>query len=225
MSQDPMSPARTVALLPVGPISKVATAALFASCAANLFGTWTDWNRYRVAADYVAGEPGVGVADLVGADNAAMGAVWLMLLALVAAGTTFLTWLWRARQNAERLTHVRHRWSRGWTIGAWFVPVMNLWSPRQIVDDVWRTSRPGVPENIDRVDPLDHSPLVRGWWYAVLANVVVLFILRVETRREVTIGVLKAAAVWGTISTLALLVAAILLSQVIRQITRWQTTR
>jgi hypothetical protein len=207
----------------VGPIAKVATTTLFASCAANVFGTWTDWHRYTVATDFVAGEPGVGIADLVGADNAAMGAVWLMLLALFAAAAMFLTWLWRARLNAERLCRARHRWSRGWTIGAWFVPVVNLWYPRQVVDDIWRTSRPGVPADTYQVDGLDHSGLVRGWWYAMLANVVVVALLRAETRGEVTLGTLKTAAVYGTISTLLLIVAAVLLSRVIRQITHWQT--
>jgi len=207
----------------VGPIATVATTMLFASCAANLFATWTDWHRYQVAADYVAGEPGTGVADLVSADNQAMGAVWLSLFGLIAAGMMFLTWLWRARVNAEHLCRAEHRWSRGWTIGSWFVPVVNLWFPRQIVDDIWRTSRPGVPADTYRVDGLELSPLVRAWWYTMLANVLVVLVLRVETRGEVTIEVLKTAAQYGTVSTLLLLVGATLLSQVIRQITQWQS--
>jgi hypothetical protein len=216
--------ARELALLPVRPIATVATTMVFANCAANLFGTWTDWHRYQVAADYVAGEPGVGVADLVSADNLAMGAVWLTVLALGGAAMVFLTWLWRSRVNAERLCRAEHRLSRGWTIGAWFVPVVNLWFPKQVVDDIWRTSRPGVPADTYRVDGLTPSPLVSVWWYSLLANVLVVAVLRVETRGEVTIEVLKAAAVYGTVSTLLLLVAATLLSQVIRQITQWQST-
>lgn len=206
------------------PTATVATAMLFASCAANLFASWTDWHRYQVAADYVAGEPGVGVADLVSADNVAMGAVWLTFLALVAAAMVFLTWLWRARINAERLCPAEHRWSRGWTVGAWFVPGVNLWFPRQVVDDIWRTSRPDVPADTYRVDGLEQSPLVRAWWYAILANVLVVLVLRIETSGEVTVEVLKMAALYGTISTLLLVVAAALLSQVIRQITHWQST-
>lgn len=216
--------ARELALLPVRPIATVATSMLFANCAANVFGTWTDWHRYLVAADYVAGEPGVGVADLVSADNLAMGAVWLAFLALVAAATVFLTWLWRTRLNAERLCRAEHRWSRGWTVGAWFVPVVNLWFPRQVVDDIWRTSRPGVPEDTYRADVLPSSPLVSTWWYAMLANVAVFAVMRVETGREATIEVLKAAALYGTVSTLLLIAGATLLSRVIRQITQWQST-
>ncbi|MGB3440358.1 MAG: DUF4328 domain-containing protein [Actinophytocola sp.] len=223
-SHDPRSPARAPALIAVRPTATVAITMLFASCAANLFATWTDWHRYQVASDYVAGEPGIGVADLVGADNVAMGAVWLTFLALAAAATVFLTWLWRARMNAERLCPAEHRWSRGWTIGAWFVPVVNLWFPRQIVDDIWRASRPDVPADTYRVDGLEQSPLVRAWWYAILANVLVVLALRIETSGEVTVEVLRSAALYGSVSTLLLVVAAIFLTQVIRQITRWQSS-
>ena len=215
---------RPLALLPVRPIATVATTMLFASCAANVFATWTDWHRYRVATDFVAEEPGVGIADLVSADNLAMGAVWLTVLALLAAAAVFLTWLWRARVNAERLCRAEHRLSRGWTVGAWFVPVVNLWFPKQVVADIWRTSRPGVPQDTGRVDGLAQSPLVHAWWYTLLANVAVLVVLRVETRGAVTLGVLRSAALYGAVSTLLLLIAAVLLSQVIRQVTRWQST-
>lgn len=214
---------RPLALLPVRPVATVATTLLFASCAANVFASWTDWHRYQVAAAFVTEEAGVGIADLVSADNLAMGAVWLVLIALFSAAAAFLTWLWRTRVNAERLCRAEHRRSQGWTVGAWFVPGVNLWFPRQIVDDIWRTSRPGVPEDTYRVDGLAQSPLVRAWWYTILANVAVLALLRVETRGPVTVTVLKSAAVYGTVSTLLLLVAAVLLSQVIRQITRWQS--
>ncbi|MFI7678664.1 DUF4328 domain-containing protein [Actinophytocola sp. NPDC049390] len=216
--------ARPLALLPVRPIATVATIMLFATCAANVFGTWTDWRRHEVATDFVAEEPGVGIADLVAADNMAMGAVWLMVLALLATAAVFLTWLWRTRLNAERLCRAEHRLPRGWTVGAWFVPVVNLWFPMRIVTDVWRTSRPGVPADTYRVDGLAQSPLVHAWWYTLLANVAVLVVLRVETRSVVTVDVLRAAALYGTVSTVLLVVAAVLLSQVIRQITRWQST-
>jgi hypothetical protein len=215
--------ARALAPLPVRQIATAATTMLFANCAANLFGSWTDWHRYQVATDYLAGEPGIGVADLVSADNVAMSAMWLTFLALVGAATLFLMWLWRARVNAERLCRAEHRWTRGWTIGAWFVPVVNLWFPRQIVDDVWRTSRPGVPADTYRADGLASSPLVSAWWYTLLANVAVVAVTRVRTGREATVEVLQAAALFGTISTLLLLVAAVLLSRVIHQITDWQS--
>lgn len=207
----------------MAPIAKIATMALFTSCGVNVVGAWTEGHRYQVAVDYVAGEPGVGVAELVNADNVATAWGWLMLLAMVAAAMAFLTWLWRARVNAEQLCRAEHRHTRGWTVGAWFVPFVNLLFPLQIVDDVWRTSRPGVPKDTYRVDDLDHSRLVSAWWFAMLANLAVYVVGHLRSTGQEILTLLRSAAVYSTASALVLFLAAVLLSRVIRQITRWQT--
>jgi hypothetical protein len=146
------------------------------------------------------------------------------LLAMVASVTVFLTWLWRARVNSERLSGVRHRMGRGWTIGAWFCPVVNLWFPRRIVDDIWRASRPGVPADQLQIDPLPLSPLVRAWWLVLIANYAMQYLLRLQTNTsDVTVGYFETIAVYSTISTGLMLVAGVLLIRVVRQITEWQT--
>jgi hypothetical protein len=53
-----------------------------------------------------------------------------------------LVWFHRVRVNAEVFAPAGHRLSRGWSIGAWFVPVVNLWFPKQIANDIWRASTP-----------------------------------------------------------------------------------
>ena len=196
-----------------------------AVCAANLYGTWTAWNAHSVVADYVAGMPGVTDSDLYAADDATLSAVWVSLPVFVASATVFLVWLWRARVNSERLSGVRHRMSRGWTIGAWFCPIVNLWFPRRIVDDIWRASRPGVPADQFQIDPLPLSPLVRAWWLVLIANYVMQYLLRLRTNSaDVTVSTFETIAVYSTISTGLMLVAGALLIRVVRQITEWQST-
>ncbi|WP_166663937.1 DUF4328 domain-containing protein [Actinophytocola oryzae] len=194
-------------------------------CAVDLYATWAAWNTHSVVADFVAGVPGVTDSDLYAADDATTTALWLSVLALVASAAVFLTWLWRARVNSERLSGVHHRLGRGWTIGGWFCPIVNLWFPRRIVDDIWRTSRPDVPTDQLQVDPLPLSPLVRAWWLALVANYVVLYFLRIQNSSgDVTLGYFETVAVYSTISTGLVLVAGVLLIRVVRQITEWQST-
>lgn len=219
--KEPVIPALN--LTPLSQAATAATALLAVSCAVNVYGTWADWNRYLVADDVVTGAPGVGIADLVGADNTSAGAFWLMLIALALTAAVFLTWLWRARTNAELINTAEHRLPRGWTIGGWFCPIVNLWFPRLILDDIWRTSRPGVPADQRRVHGLEQSPLVRAWWYALLANWVLMLFLRLQTRGEVTASTLQTIAAFSTVSLLLVLAAAALLIRVIRQVTEWQS--
>lgn len=54
-------------------------------------------------------------------------------------GLAFLAWFRRARINAEgRGWH--QRFARGWTLWGWIVPVVSLWIPLQVMDDIWQAS-------------------------------------------------------------------------------------
>jgi hypothetical protein len=58
-------------------------------------------------------------------------------LLLLPTTVVFLIWFYRARQNAGHLDS-RQRWSPGWSIFGWFVPICFLWFPYQIMLDIWR---------------------------------------------------------------------------------------
>lgn len=83
--------------------------------------------------------------------------------AYLAAGVLFICWL-NQLARSDRITRPELRWSEGWAIGSWFTPVINLWVPAVIVNDVRRAG------NRRRNEPEDAgSPLMRWWWAAFLA--------------------------------------------------------
>ena len=55
------------------------------------------------------------------------------LIAVLCTIPVFLVWFSRVRHNAGLWGPQRR--SRGWAIGAWFTPVVNLWFPYQIAAD------------------------------------------------------------------------------------------
>jgi hypothetical protein len=58
---------------------------------------------------------------------------------IVVTGVAFVAWFRGARINAEgRGWH--QRFARAWTFWGWIVPVVNLWIPLQIMDDIWQVS-------------------------------------------------------------------------------------
>lgn len=78
-------------------------------------------------------------------------------------GIAFVAWTWIATRNARDAgASVRH--APGWALGGWLVPVLNLWRPKQMVDDLWRASMPGVPAGIDL--RLVRTPLTTTCWWA-----------------------------------------------------------
>jgi Domain of unknown function (DUF4328) len=84
-----------------------------------------------------AGAP-VADAELDGNDNRQALVAFLKFGGLIACGILFIRWLRAAYRNADVVAPGLRRYKHGWAIGAWFVPFLNLWRPKQIVNDVWR---------------------------------------------------------------------------------------
>ncbi|MDQ0991976.1 DUF4328 domain-containing protein [Streptomyces sp. V3I7] len=55
----------------------------------------------------------------------------------------FIAWLWRVRDNGMVLSGERPRYAGFWVYAGWVVPLVNLWVPRGLIADVYRSSVPG----------------------------------------------------------------------------------
>jgi hypothetical protein len=78
----------------------------------------------------------------------------------------FISWTYRAYRNGPALGAQSPRFGAGWAIGGWFVPILWLWRPKQIVDDIWRMSDPADPPFVRSVDWRNRSVpfLISAWW-------------------------------------------------------------
>jgi hypothetical protein len=134
----------------------------------RMVSTWGDYARIQ---DLVAGRLTFDAAKSAELDSlmADAGTTAVTFLGVVAAGVVFLMWFSRARVNAELVSPMPHRLSRGWAIGGWFVPVANWWLPAVAMNDVARASDPDGAQR--RVDPI-----VAAWWSSlVLSSLLVTF--------------------------------------------------
>lgn len=219
-SQDPPKPI-TPRLTPLRGPAATATTLIGATCLVGIASAWSDWHRYGVVDDYVAARPGVLVADLNRADSISVTVGVLYLCTLVAAGVAFVVWLSRARSNAELINGAAHRRSRGWLVGGWICPVVNLWFPYQVVDDVWRTSDPGTPADLHSVADLPRTPRVLRWWLVFLSIDLGSVWLYLSGDEDI-VRSLRETAVLNTVTTVLLCAAGVFAAQILRQITEWQ---
>ncbi|WP_372409048.1 DUF4328 domain-containing protein [Streptomyces luteireticuli] len=138
-------------------------------------------------------------------------------------------WFRRVRLNAEALAPGSHRFGSGWAVGAWFTPVVNLWFPKQIADDIWRASAPAGPQGPPR-------GLLDSWWVcgvlagAVNAVTTVAYALaEARTHRhghlQEDVRRLRTLAGAGAFGYLLCAVAGVLALLVIRQLTGMQEQR
>jgi hypothetical protein len=159
----------------------------------------------------------VGTAPTVSQVNAANQSLRevsaLVTLAVVVTAVVFLSWLGRARDNAELIAgHASQRLSRGWTIGGWFCPVVNLWFPYQAMTDIYRASA-------RRIDT--PSAVVGLWWAAVLANIGVRLVVSLGFG-AVTVDSFRVVTVLATVGLLCGLAATNSIVLVIARIRIWQ---
>lgn len=171
------------------------------------------------------------------ADNAASVLSLLHTLTFLAAGVLWVVWFRRARLNAEVFAPGTHRFGSGWAVGSWFTPVVNLWFPKQMANDIYRASSPAGSQAAPK-------GLLNSWWVLwITANVLGW----VGSTMEAVAGArmktatkgghyslddwrsdaesLKSALAVEALSTLLLAVAALLALLVVRQLSRMQEQR
>ncbi|MEV4561753.1 DUF4328 domain-containing protein [Kitasatospora sp. NPDC049285] len=79
----------------------------------------------------------------------------------VATVAVFLVWFRRCRRNAEVLAPGAHAHTPGYAVGGWFIPLGNLWIPRRVALDIWRSA-----------GPAGGTWIINAWWAVFLAKIV-----------------------------------------------------
>lgn len=120
------------------------------------------WQRAGLLAKIEAGEP-VSHADALANDRLVNGLSIGWLVAFVVAAVVFIWWFRRAYGNLPALG-APQKYRAGWAIGAWFVPILNLFRPWKMTEEIWRGSSP------DRADAFDEEipRPVRGWFFLLI---------------------------------------------------------
>jgi hypothetical protein len=118
----------------------LAVIALIAACACLLLGTAGDVvsiaTRAGAAGRSLSNSEQQTIAVAVG-----LPAI-LLLLAYVAAAVAVPMWCHRVYRNLPALGAQSLKFSPSWAAGAWFVPVLNIWRPYEVLREVWQNSRP-----------------------------------------------------------------------------------
>jgi hypothetical protein len=145
-------------------------------------------------------------------------------IAVVAAGLTFLLWFYRAYANLEWLGVRKPRFRLGSAIWGWFVPIMSLFRPKQIANDIWRGSDPSNPgREPDPRGPV--LPLIHWWWAAFLLNSFVAVLGIEDWKSGHAPSAVKHAALVDILSCSVSIVAAVLAAASVYALTARQMAR
>jgi len=144
----------------------------------------------------------------------------LSLLLFIGAGICWLMWQHRAYANLTLIGSRDTEHTPGWSVGYWFIPLVNLFRPYQITAEIYRRSE--LLNGRDPIGGLSGPPLVGAWWFVYLVWGGSIRFYTVIGREAKTLPTLLSATNIELTSHVIGVVAAILAIQVIRSIDRFQ---
>lgn len=139
----------------------------------------------------------------------------------------FIVWFHRCYRNLTSLGVDRLRYSSGWAIGGWFLPIANYWIPKQIANDIWRGTEPTDDPRVI-MSPSGPTPwFLTLWWISWI--VVALLNIRVtfsfETPDAPTLDNLQRDSKLQLLNIAVWVASDILALKVVREITKRQEER
>jgi hypothetical protein len=124
----------------------------------------------------------------------------------------------------ESFGSVAMRFGTGWAVGAWFVPILNLFRPKQIANDIWRGTDPEQAQAGRWTEP-PVAPLVHWWWAAwLVANLLGNLSFRLINDAR-TLDAERTAVAVDIAAGISYVVAGVLALRFVRAVTEREAAR
>ena len=137
------------------------------------------------------------------------------IVAFIISTVTFIMWFRRAYFNLhQRINNLSY--SEGWAAGSWFVPILNLFRPYQIMKELYERTKSFLQSNGITLNKDLNVTLVGIWWAVWVINNVLGQIVFRSTRSADSISDFLNVTTLGIVSDLVGVILAILVIRVIK---------
>jgi uncharacterized protein DUF4328 len=199
---------------------------LLALClVADLMGAGAGLLEARLLQRIQAGEA-VDDATIEASDIQLMLVGFSQMGLLLLSGIAFLMWFHRSHRNLPALRARILKYSPRWAVGGFFIPIMNLYRPYQVMQEVWTESDPFSVKGADDLTGRPVSGALVGWWWAlwIIGGILGQAAFRVSMRAESVEMYLVSS--WLTVSCdLVSVLDAVLIITLVRRIDANQLKR
>ena len=136
------------------------------------------------------------------------------------SGIMILKWIYRANHNARRLGAKDMKFTPGWSIGWYFIPIFSFWMPYRAMKEIWQASID--PDNWSEVKL---SSILPWWWFFYLTSVFFAVLSDSTADSAEEIAELKSANIVYQISDFSSIVLALVTMAMIKAIYQAQINR
>lgn len=112
---------------------------------------------------YTSQEQAIADGEANDARQGIIGMVYLVVF--IISGIMILKWIYRANYNARQLGAKDMKFTPGWSVGWYFIPIFTLWKPYQAMKEIWKAS-----SNPDNWSEVKASSILPWWWFFWLVN-------------------------------------------------------
>lgn len=139
-----------------------------------------------------------------------------VLLSTITCCIIFLLWFKREYHNLHAI-NPKLKYKEAWAIWSWFIPIINLWRPYQIMKEIYIHATTTEKKEIHpEEEEIITTPVIDLWWLLWLASNV---LSQVNNRLpETTIDQLKSAHILSILTFGILIIDAMLLIKIINKI-------
>ena len=156
---------------------------LYAQIIVAVVSMMSGYLEYELLSDYQNGvytsqEQAIADGEASDQRQGIIGIIYLIVF--VVSGILILRWIHRANYNAWQLGAENMKFSPGWSIGYYFIPILTLWKPYQAMKEIWKASK--EPSNWESQETSGILPL---WWALwLISNALGQAIFRLSMRAE-----------------------------------------
>ena len=161
----------------------------------------------------IASGAAVALAETEVSDERQAAVGLLQSSVFVATAVAFIAWFHRAYSNIAALAPGRARYRTGWAIGGWLVPILHLFRPKQVANDIWwGTTSPSGSERV--------GPLLQWWWGAWLVSQQLSVRAGLRSLRAERLGEFRTSSLFWIAADATSVVAGILALLVVMKVSK-----
>ena len=145
------------------------------------------------------------------------------VIAFLLSGITFLMWFYRARCNLERAKLTGFKYTSKWSILGFFVPILNILRPFQIMQEVWSGSKFLTKStNVASWQKVHPGTVVKLWWGMTLFSASIDRVASYLWEHSETVAALQSTVYVSMIADVVNIIAAYITIKLIKEITELQ---
>lgn len=128
----------------------------------------------------------------------------------------FIMWFRRAYYNLSQLV-LNVSYSDGWAAGVWFVPIVNLFRPYQMMKELYeKTESLFIKRNIKFESDFKSNSVLIWWIFWIASYITENIIYRLENSKNYSIEDLLNIPIFDTIENILVIISAIFAIKVIK---------